>query len=302
MLVIPGEVQRANALNDRCAGRSVSLVFALVAHTLLGWGAGIKEYSCVSSSRRSQSKHSQKTGQYPRKGSGMLGRAESGGEDDRPFAEIRRTLHDALRLLSLHRWVFFVPFCIVSCAAFIGSLYYPRTYSATTAFEVRNDPVMSNLPLSAGVASYRYFRNTMVRDLTSPECMGEVVEKLGLINDAERNPDGTLVREWVRRRDSLARSLGADLNVASSSPSELIDIVKIAYTGPDPAIGKNLVDAVKHTYIRRTRAWIKDFLVSQRDYFLRESDEAGLEVTASGCPIHRAAMGGGAMIPCPGHR
>ncbi len=211
----------------------------------------------------------------------MLGRAESGGEDDRPFAEIRRTLHDALRLLSLHRWVFFVPFCIVSCAAFVGSLYYPRTYSATTAFEVRNDPVMSDLPLSAGVASYRYFRNTMVRDLTSPECMGEVVEELGLIGEPEKHQDGTPDREWVRRRNSLARSLGADLNVASSSPSELIDIVKIAYTGTDPTIGKHLVDAVKRTYIRRTRAWIRDFLVNQRDYFLREAEEAALEVTAA---------------------
>jgi capsular polysaccharide biosynthesis protein len=194
---------------------------------------------------------------------------------------MRRTLQDALRLLSLHRWIFFVPFCFVSCAAFVGSLYYPRTYSATTTFEVRNDPVMSNLPLSAGVTSFRYFRNTMVRDLTSSECMSEVVEKLGLVKDAQRNPDGTLTREWARRRESLARSLGSDLNINTSSPSELIDIVKISYTGTDPAIGKGLVDAVKHTYIRRTRTWIKDFLINLRDYFLREAEEGTLEVTAA---------------------
>lgn len=194
---------------------------------------------------------------------------------------MRRALNDALRLLTLHRWVFFIPFCLVSCGAFIGSLYYPRTYSAMTGFEVRNDPVMSDLSLSAGVASFKFFRNTMVRDLTSSECMAEVVENMELIKGAERDADGALTRSSIKQRDSLARQLGSNLNITSTSPSELIDIVRINYTGPDPNIGRGLVDAVKRTYIRRTRAWIRDFLISQRDYFLRESDEAGKEVLAA---------------------
>jgi hypothetical protein len=233
------------------------------------------------SNRSGVTKSTSKTGSYSRKGSGILGRAESGGDEDRPFAEMRRALNDALRLLALHRWMFFVPFCLVTCGAFIGSLYYPRTYSAMTGFEVRNDPVMSDLPLSAGVASFKFFRNTMVRDLTSSECMAEVVENLGLLKDAERDAGGALTRASIRKRDSLARELGANLNITSTSPSELIDIVRINYTGPDPNIGKGLVDAVKRTYIRRTRVWIRDFLVSQRDYFLRESDEAAQEVLAA---------------------
>jgi hypothetical protein len=77
--------------------------------------------------RSGVAKPASKTGQYSRKGSGILGRAESGGDEDRPFAEMRRALNDALRLLALHRWVFFIPFCLVMCGAFIGSLYYPRT-------------------------------------------------------------------------------------------------------------------------------------------------------------------------------
>jgi len=207
-------------------------------------------------------------------GTSALGRTEQGFDDDRPFAEIRKTLHDALRLLTLHRWMFFVPFCLATCAAFIASLYLPRTYSATTSFEVRNDPVMINLPMSAGAASFKYFRNTMTRDLTSVECLAEVVEKLKLVPDAERDADGALTGDSVRRRDSLARSLGGNVAVAVNSPSELIDIVKITYTGPDAKIGRNLVDQLKKTYIRRTTAWIRDYLVSQRDYFQREAHEA----------------------------
>ncbi len=219
-------------------------------------------------------KHGQKSSSGKTYGTSALGRSEQGFDDDRPFAEIRKTLHDALRLLALHRWMFFVPFCLAACGAFVASLYIPRTYSATTSFEVRNDPVMINLPMSAGAASFKYFRNTMVRDLTSVECLADVVEKLNLIPGAERNPDGTLTTEFARRRDSLARSLSGNVSVAVNSPSELVDIVKITYTGSDPTIGRNLVDQLKRSYIRRTTAWIREYLVSQRDYFLREVAEA----------------------------
>jgi len=211
-------------------------------------------------------------------GTGAIGRADHATDDDRPFAEIRKTLHDGLRLLSQHRWMFFVPFCLVSCGAFVASLYFPRIYSANTSFELRNDPVMINLPMSAGAASFKYFRNTMVRDLTSVECMIEVVDKLGLPKDAERDAQGALTSDSVHRRDALARAFSSNLNVSVSSPSELIDIVKINYTGPDPLIGRGLVDQLKRTYTRRTMAWIHDFLVAQRDYFLREAAEGREEL------------------------
>ena len=97
-----------------------------------------------------------------------IGRNETVQDDDRPFAEMRKNINDVLRMITLHRWVFFIPFCLVSCSAFIASLYYPRTYQAKTSFERRNDPVMMNLPMSAGAASFKYFRNTMVRDLPDP--------------------------------------------------------------------------------------------------------------------------------------
>lgn len=209
---------------------------------------------------------------------GSLGRGEHVIDEDRPFAEIRRTLHDALRMLSLHRWAFFIPFSLVTCAAFVLSLYYPRTYRATTSFERRNDPVMTNLPISAGAASFKYFRNTMVQDLTSVECMSEVVENLGLAKDLERNPDGTLTAASIQRRNALARSLASGLRVSTVSPSEHIDIIRITYSGPDPTIGRKLVDEVKRTYGRRTMAWIRTFLTSQRDYFEQEAQEASAEV------------------------
>jgi uncharacterized protein involved in exopolysaccharide biosynthesis len=210
-----------------------------------------------------------------------LGRPEHLPEDDRPFAEIRQTLHDALRLLSLHRWAFFVPFCVVTCAAFILSLYYPRTYRASTSFERRNDPVMMKLPMAAGAASFKYFRNTTSRSLTSPEVMTDVVENLGLTKDLDRRDDGTLTKRATRKRDAIARSLVGRVAVDTTSPSEQMDIIRITYTGPDPVIGKTLVDQIKRVYIRQTMKWIHEFLTSQLDYFSKEADEALAEVKAA---------------------
>ncbi|GAG21979.1 unnamed protein product, partial [marine sediment metagenome] len=128
--------------------------------------------------------------------------------------------------------------------------------------------------MSAGAASFKYFRNTMVRDLTSVECMAEVVENLDLTKHFERGEDGALTQASLRRRNTLARSLASKLSIITRSPSEQIDIIEITYTGPDPTIGRKLIDEVKRTYIRRTMVWIHDFLTNQRDYFKREAAEA----------------------------
>ena len=155
-------------------------------------------------------------------GSGPIGRADYASEDDRPFSEIRKNIHDALRMLTQHRWMFFVPFCLVTSGAFVASLYFPRTYTATTSFERRNDPIMMNLPMSAGAASFKYFRNTMVQDLTSVETVGEVVEGLGLIKDLQRDESGQLVAGSKKARDSMARNLASTLSIGTTSPSELV--------------------------------------------------------------------------------
>ena len=228
------------------------------------------------------SRPSQSSGRSRSSKSGAsLGRTDHLVEDDRPFAEIRQTTHDALRMLSLHRWAFFVPFCAVTCAAFILSLYYPRTYQANTSFERRNDPVMMKLPMTAGAASFKYFRNTTSRDVTSPEVMAEVVESLGLTDKLERDDDGQLTEASIRRRDAIGRSLSARISVSTTSPSEHMDIVRITYTGPDAVIGKALVDQVKRVYTRHTMEWIHEFLSSQLEYFTQRAEEALTEVKAA---------------------
>lgn len=205
---------------------------------------------------------------------GPVSRPEQANDDDRPFAEIRRNLNDLVRMLVLHRWAFFVPACCVASTAFVLSLFYPRTYRATTSFERRNDPIMVDLPNAAGAASFKYFRSTMSQDLTSVAYMADVVENLGLAKEFERDAEGNLTKGSIARRDALARALGSRVSISTSSPSQHIDTVRIVYTGPDPTIGKKLLDEVKRTYIRRTKTWMRAFLESQKQYFVQQLEEA----------------------------
>ncbi|MCH8149601.1 MAG: hypothetical protein IH987_16710, partial [Planctomycetes bacterium] len=201
-------------------------------------------------------------------------RACQTSDDERPFAEIRKNLQEALRMVALHRWAFFIPLCIVTSGAFILSLYYPRTYTATTSFERQNDPILADLRMSQGAATFQLFRTTTFQDLTSVDCMSEVVDKIGLTKNFERNEDGTLTKDSIRRRHRLGASLAAKISITTRSPNEHIDRVKITYTGSDPTIGKKLLDELKATYIRRTMAWIQQHLEGLRDYYQTETDLA----------------------------
>lgn len=175
-------------------------------------------------------------------------------------------------MLSLHRWVFFIPMCIVTSSAFVLSLYYPRTYAATTSFERQNDPILADLRMSQGAATFKLFRTTTSQDLTSVACISEVVDNIGLTKDFERNEDGTLTESSVRRRTSLAASLASRISITTRSPNEHIDRIKITYTGPDPKIGKILLNEVKKTYIQRTMTWIQEHLEGLRDYYKAETE------------------------------
>lgn len=201
-------------------------------------------------------------------------RAEHGSDEDRPLAEIRKTIHDALRIVSVHRWAFLVPFCLVASGAFLGSLYLPRTYTASTTFDRRNDPVIMNLPMSAGAASFNHFRSTMERDLTSVPNIADAIDKAGLTKDLPRDEAGNLTPGAQRERTAMAAGLASTLSISKVSPNDQLDIITITYTGPDPTIGKSLVEQLKKVYIARTMVWVREFLESQRDYLMRQAAEA----------------------------
>ncbi|MFQ5589851.1 MAG: hypothetical protein ACE5HE_01695 [Phycisphaerae bacterium] len=213
---------------------------------------------------------------------GAAASAPTGGADDtRPLAEISKNLHECLRILGLHRWAFFIPFCLVAGGVFILSLYYPRTYWASTTFERRNDPILADLEMSQGAAMFKLFSTTIARDMTSLEYMTEVIDRIGLIDASMRNDDDTLTEAGLQHRRALAHELGRRISLKTRQPNDQVDIIDVTYTGPDPNIGQKLLDAIKAVYISRTMDWVQQHLDGLRDYYAAERAEALEELRAA---------------------
>ncbi|RJP31674.1 MAG: hypothetical protein C4547_15285 [Phycisphaerales bacterium] len=194
--------------------------------------------------------------------------------EERPFHELRVTLHAALGILSVRRWFFFVPFCIAASAVFVGSLRLPRTYTASTRFERRDDPVFMELPKSPGTGDFSLFRQTLERDITSPDYMAEVVDHLGLVAELPRHEDGTLTPAGQQRATAVGQGLAGCVSVISRERMPHLDLIEVIYSGPDPTIGPRLVDEIKTTYIRRTKGRIREFLEQQQSWYTERLDEA----------------------------
>jgi hypothetical protein len=191
---------------------------------------------------------------------------------------MRRTVHSVLRLLFIHRWAFLVPFCAAATLMFLSSLTYPRSYTAQTTFERRDDMLMANLPLTEGTGAFNFFRSTMEKDLLAPEVLNEAV---GLLSSAARWPrlaDGTLTPAGARMRNADARLHGSCVDVFVKTPNPHADFVTLTYRGSDVETGKLLLNAVKSAYIRRTMTRIKESLESQKEFFEFEAKVAFQEM------------------------
>lgn len=200
---------------------------------------------------------------------------------DRPFHELRKAVHNGLAIISLRRWLFFFPFCIVAAATFITSLNYPRTYTATTRFERRDDPILIDLPTTEGIGSFAYFRQTLERDIVAPAAMTKAVIKLGLIDQSDRGPDGELSPDARARAEALGRSLIGSISVSSKERTQHLDLVEIRYTGPDPDLGVKLVDALRSIYVEDTRTRIREVLEGKKTWYTKRLDDATAHLTAT---------------------
>jgi len=203
--------------------------------------------------------------------------------EDSSFAHLRENIIEALRILSLRRWTFFIPFCITTCAVAIGSHWITRTYRATTVIERRDHPVLMNLRQTAATGEFsRFFRPTLVRDIKSLETMMEVVENLKLVEGPTRDADGNLLPVKSRELRRRAAALIGGVNAQVVQKAEHYDEISISFEGPDSHLPKRIVNELKDVYARRMRATLIEMLTEGMAYFqgladARRTDIARLE-------------------------
>ncbi|MCB9849916.1 MAG: hypothetical protein H6817_04350 [Phycisphaerales bacterium] len=199
--------------------------------------------------------------------------------DDSSFTTLRDNVIEALRILALRRWTFFIPFCIVTATLAVSSLWLKRTYKSTTVIERRDHPVLMNLRQTAATGEFsRFFRPTLERDIKSMEAMQEVVTNLGLV-DLQYNPDGTMTDDSLRSVRAKAASLMGGVSATVVQKADHYDEIRIAFEGAEPYLPKRVVEEVKDTYIRWMRAKLVDMLNEGMAYFQGEADSRRDEIS-----------------------
>ncbi|MHC4233882.1 MAG: GumC domain-containing protein [Planctomycetota bacterium] len=193
--------------------------------------------------------------------------------DDVSPADLRHTVSEVLRILVLRRWVFFVPFCLATTAAFVASHYVPRTYEASTTFEQANDPVSVNLPPTLVTSTFGYFLSTLEEDIRSDEVMGPIVDELGLTGDLPRNPDGTLTEEGQTARAAIGKAQAVGVQVMAHQKSPFHNVIQLRYIGADPQGMTRLLSRMKEGYVRLVRRKVSDKLIDARNWYAARAEE-----------------------------
>lgn len=193
--------------------------------------------------------------------------------EDSSFALLRDNVSEALRILMLRRWSFFIPFCLVTCIAAIASHRVTRIYESRTVIERRDHPVLMNLQQTAATGGFAmFFRPTLARDVRDIEAMAEVVENLELAGKLERNPDGSLTPESEKKCLDAGAALASGVKVSLNQKAEHFDQIEIAYSSSDLTMPQRLVEEISRVYTERTRHRLTEMLTEVTDYFRELAD------------------------------
>ena len=209
--------------------------------------------------------------------------------DDSPLAQVRHTVGEAIRIILLRRWAFFVPFCLVATLAAVVSHQVPRKYKVTTTFERRDNPVLTNLPAGGSMRLVKDTQPTVTRNLQHIDLMEEVLDGLTLTQALPRDAQGELTREGRGTRRALAAGFVSGITVgyqtiAGDTP---LDTITITCEGTEPRHLADVCNGLCNLYIRKTRARMTQGLTETHAYFVDQATQCQQRITE----LNRARLG-----------
>ncbi len=195
-------------------------------------------------------------------------------------SDVRHTLNEVLRIAGHRRWRFVFPFCLVSAAALIGSLWLPRQYATETVIKREHDPVFSTMVGKAWTHPYTEIKNRMLADLQDEDTIAAVLDELDLPEGLERFDNGALTPAAESRRRRLAHTISSGLSVKSLSSLKDSDVMSISLVMDDSRHMEEILGAIRDRYIatakQRTIALLRDV----EQFFRGESQRCRAELEA----------------------
>jgi hypothetical protein len=188
------------------------------------------------------------------------------------FEDLRNTIGECSRIVR-HRWLHAViGLSVVGSAAFWCSQFLDREYAASTLFERRDDPVLQNLLSKRGSGyGFQSLKATMRFDMIGERAMSRALVRAGLLDpakvpgmtaalsDAERKATGQVLGRY---------QISATMRMTQST--QALDTILLKCEANDPKVARDVVAALRDSYIDGTRVRIKEILNSATDWFESE--------------------------------
>ncbi|HUW83029.1 MAG TPA: hypothetical protein VMZ31_09545 [Phycisphaerae bacterium] len=196
---------------------------------------------------------------------GVVGPRDGQAESGRP--DPRRTFNEVLRVVHQRQRVFLVPFCLTITAALLASHYIPRSYTASTIFERRDDVVIADLVRQNSPHSFDTIRRSLDLDLKGPAVVvAAIAEVAGQASASETYAGKPLPVDPVERQEFLA-GLVEDINLKMLEKSNYLDLIEVSCRGRDPVLVQRLANHLRDRYVERTRERITSVLEDAKGFF-----------------------------------
>ncbi len=179
----------------------------------------------------------------------------------------RRTFNEVLRVVHQRQRVFFVPFCLTLTGALLASHYIPRSYTASTIFERRDDVAIADLVRQNSPHSFDTIRRSLELDLKGPAAVVVAIgEVAGQASTGQTYAGEELPVDPVERQEFVA-SLIEEINLKMLEKSNHLDLIEVRCRGRDPLLAQQLTKRLRDGYVERTGQRITSVLADAKGFF-----------------------------------
>jgi uncharacterized protein involved in exopolysaccharide biosynthesis len=189
------------------------------------------------------------------------------GQTEPGRSDPRRTFNEVLRVVHQRQRVFLVPFCLTITVALLASHYIPRSYTASTIFERRDDVAIADLVRQNSPHSFDTIRRSLELDMKGPAAVvAAVADVAGQASAGQTYAGESLPVDLVERQEFVA-SLIEEINLKMLEKSNHLDLIEVSCRGRDPVLAQQLTNGLRDGYVERTRQRITSVLEDAKGFF-----------------------------------